>query len=40
MTASVELVVEEEEDSMDLIDFYRELESLERRVIVQSHHIQ
>jgi hypothetical protein len=31
---------EEEEDNMDFLDLYEELESLEKRVIVQSLHIQ
>jgi hypothetical protein len=40
MTAALKPVVEEEAYNMDFVDLYKELESLERRVIVQSQHIQ
>jgi hypothetical protein len=40
MTAALELEVEEEADNMDFVDLYDELEALERRVMVQSFHIQ
>jgi hypothetical protein len=42
MTAALEPTTEEEEeaDNMDFVDLYQELESLEKRVIVQSLHIQ
>jgi hypothetical protein len=36
MTAELKPAVEEEADNMDFVDLYKELESLERRVIVQS----
>jgi hypothetical protein len=37
MTAALESAVEEEEDNIDFVDLYEELEALERRVIVQIH---
>jgi hypothetical protein len=40
MNAPLELVVEEEEDSMGFVDLYEDLESLERRVMVKIFHIQ
>jgi hypothetical protein len=40
MTAALELAAEEEADNMDFVDLYEELEALERRVMVQSLHIQ
>jgi hypothetical protein len=40
MTAVLEPTAEEEADSMNFVDLYEELEALERRVIVQSKHIQ
>jgi hypothetical protein len=40
MVAVLELTEEEEEYNMDFVDLCEELESLERRVMVQSLHIQ
>jgi hypothetical protein len=40
MTAALEPAAEEEADNMDFVDLYEELEALERRVMVQSLHIQ
>jgi hypothetical protein len=40
MTAALEPATEEEADNMDFVELYEELEALERRVIVQSQHIQ
>jgi hypothetical protein len=40
MTAALEPAAEEEADNMDFVDLYEELEALERRVMVQSQHIQ
>jgi hypothetical protein len=40
MTAALESATEEEADSMDFADLYEELEALEKRVMVQSFHIQ
>ena len=40
MTTALESAVEEEADSIDFVDLCEELESLERRVVVQSMHIQ
>ena len=40
MTATLKPTAEEEAESMDFADLYEELESLERRVMVQSLHIQ
>jgi hypothetical protein len=40
MTVALELTEEEEEDNMDFVDLYAELESLERRVMAQRLHIQ
>jgi hypothetical protein len=40
MTAALKPTEEEEADNMDFVDLCEELESLERRVIVQSQHIQ
>jgi hypothetical protein len=40
MTAALESAAEEEADNIDFVDLYEELEALERRVIVQSMHIQ
>jgi hypothetical protein len=40
MTAALESAVEEEADNIDFVDLCEELEALERRVIVQSMHIQ
>jgi hypothetical protein len=40
MTAALEPAAERETDNMDLVDLYAELESLERRVMVQILHIQ
>jgi hypothetical protein len=40
MTAALKLAAEGETDNMDFVELYEELESLERRVIVQSQHIQ
>jgi hypothetical protein len=40
MTTTLKPIVEEEGDNMDFIDLYKELEALERRVIVKSMHIQ
>jgi hypothetical protein len=40
ITATLEFAAEEEADNMDFVDLYEELEALERRVIVKSHHIQ
>jgi len=40
MVAVLELTKEEEEYNMDFVDLCEELESLERRVMVQSLHIQ
>ena len=40
MTIALELTKEEEADSMEFVDLYAELEALERRVMVQSLHIQ
>jgi hypothetical protein len=39
MTATLELAAERETNIIDLADLYVELESLERRVMVQSQHI-
>jgi hypothetical protein len=40
MTTALEPTKEEEAGSMDFAELYKELESLERRVIMQSIHIQ
>jgi hypothetical protein len=40
MIAALEPATEEEADNMDFVDLYEELEALERRVILQSQHIQ
>jgi hypothetical protein len=40
MTVALEPAAEREEDSIDLVDLYEELESLERRVMVKILHIQ
>jgi hypothetical protein len=40
MTAALEPAVEGEADSMGFADMYQELESLEKRVMVQRLHIQ
>jgi hypothetical protein len=40
MIAALEPIAEREADNIDLTDLYAELESLERRVIVQIQHIQ
>jgi hypothetical protein len=40
MTAALESVAEEEEDNIDFVGMCEALESLERRVVVQSVHIQ
>jgi hypothetical protein len=40
MTVALELTEEEEADNMDFVDLYAEMEALERRVMVQSLHIQ
>jgi hypothetical protein len=40
MTAALEPAAEEEADNMDFADLCEELEALEKRVIVQSLHIQ
>jgi hypothetical protein len=40
MTAALKPVVEEEVEKMYFVDLYEELEALERRVMVQSLHIQ
>jgi hypothetical protein len=40
MTATLESAIEEEEENMDFFDLYEELEALEKRVMVQSLHIQ
>jgi hypothetical protein len=40
ITAALESIIEEEVDSIDFVDLYQELQALERRVIVQSFHIQ
>jgi hypothetical protein len=40
MTAVLKPAEEEEADNMDFVDLCEELEALERRVIVQSQHIQ
>jgi hypothetical protein len=40
MTAALELAAEEEVDNMEFVDLYDELEAIERRVMVQSFHIQ
>jgi len=39
ITAALEPTAEEEEDNMDFVDLYEELEALEIRVMVQSLHI-
>jgi hypothetical protein len=40
MTAALESAAEGEADIMDFADLYEEIEALERRVMVQSQHIQ
>ena len=40
MTIALESIVEEEAYIIDFVDLCEELEALERRVIVQSMHIQ
>jgi hypothetical protein len=40
MTATLKPRTEEATCNMDFVDLYKELEALERRVIVKSHHIQ
>jgi hypothetical protein len=40
MTAALEPATEEEADNIDFVELYEELESLERRVNMQSRHIQ
>jgi hypothetical protein len=40
MTAALKPAAEEEADNMDFVDLCEELEALERRVMVQSLHIQ
>jgi hypothetical protein len=40
MTAALEPAAEEEADNIDLVGLCEELESLERRVVVKSVHIQ
>jgi hypothetical protein len=40
MTAALEPTAEEEADNIEFADLYEELEALEKRVIVQSLHIQ
>jgi hypothetical protein len=40
VSVALETAVEEESDSINFVDLCEELEALERRVIVQSVHIQ
>jgi hypothetical protein len=40
MTAALEPAAEEEADNIDFVELYEELEALERRVNMQSRHIQ
>jgi hypothetical protein len=40
MTATLDPAVEEEANNMEFSELYKELKSLERRVIVKSQHIQ
>jgi hypothetical protein len=40
MTVVLEPATEEEADNINFVDLYKELESLERRIMVQSLHIQ
>jgi hypothetical protein len=40
MTAALESAAEGEADSIDFAELYEELEALERRLIVESKHIQ
>jgi hypothetical protein len=40
MTTTLEPAAEEEADGMDFVEMYKELKALERRVMVQSQHIQ
>jgi hypothetical protein len=40
ITTALEPTTEEEDDNIDFVELYEELESLERRIDIQSRHIQ